>query len=53
MPYNIQQKEEILELFDEMIDVAESRKRKNKTTRAFLKSYAAFSIEKFHEVLEE
>lgn len=53
LPYNIQQKEEILELFDEMIDVAESRKRKNKTMRAFLKSYAAFSIEKFHEVLEE
>lgn len=53
LPYDIQQKNEILELFDEMIGVAESKKRKNKTMRAFLESYAAFSIERFDEVLEK
>ena len=53
LPFDIQQKDDILYLFDEMIDVAESRKRKNRTMKAFLESYAAFSIEKFDEVLEE
>ena len=53
LPFDIQQKDDILYLFDEMIDVAESRKRKNRTMKAFLESYAAFSIEEFHEALEE
>lgn len=53
LPFDIQQKDHILNLFDEMINVAESRKRKNKTMKAFLESYAAFSIERFHEALEE
>lgn len=53
LPFDIQQKEDILYLFEEMIDVAESRKRKNRTMKAFLESYAAFSIEKFDEALEE
>lgn len=53
LPFDIQQKDDMLHLFDEMIDVAESRKRKNRTMKAFLESYAAFSIEKFDEVLEE
>lgn len=53
LPFDIQQKDEILYLFDEMISVAEYRKRKNRTMRAFLESYAAFSIEQFDETLEE
>lgn len=53
LPFDIQQKDDIFYLFDEMIDVSESRKRKNRTMKAFLESYAAFSIEKFDEALEE
>lgn len=53
LPYDIQQKDEILELFDEMIEVAESKTRKNKTVKAFLESYATFSIERFNELLDE
>ena len=53
LPFDIHQKDEILYIFDEMIEVSESRKRKNKTMKAFLESYAAFSIERFDESLEE
>lgn len=53
LPFDIQQKDDILYVFDEMINVAESRKRKNRTMKAFLESYAAFSIERFTESLEE
>lgn len=53
LPYDIQQKDEILELFDEMIGFVESRKQKNKAMKAFLESYATFSIERFDELLEE
>lgn len=53
LPFDLHQKDEILYLFDEMINVAESRKRKNRTMKAFLESYAAFSIERFDETLEK
>ncbi len=53
LPFDIQQKDEILYLFDEMISFAESRKRKNRSMKAFLESYAAFSIERFDETLEK
>lgn len=53
LPFDIQQKDEILYLFDEIIDVSESRKRKNRTMKAFLESYVAFSIERFDEILYE
>lgn len=53
LPFDIQQKEDIINLFDEVINVAESRMRKNKTMKAFLQSYATLSIDRFHEILEE
>ncbi|WP_430232631.1 hypothetical protein [Nitrosomonas communis] len=53
LPYDVQQKNEILELFDELIEVAESKTRKNTAVKAFLASYATFSIERFSEVLDE
>ena len=45
LPFDIQQKEKIIDLFDELINVAESRKRKNTTMKAVLESYASLSIE--------
>lgn len=53
LPFDIQQKDDILYIFDEIVNIAESRKRKNKAMKAFLESYAAFSIERFEEALEE
>lgn len=53
LPYDIQQKDEILEVFDEMIGFIESRKQKNRAMKAFLESYAAFSIERFDKLIEE
>jgi hypothetical protein len=53
LPFDLQQKDDIIYIFNEMVEVAESRKQKNKTMRAFLESFGAFSIEKFTELLEE
>ena len=53
LPFDIKQKEDIVYLFDEMINVSECRKRKNRTMKALLESYATFSIETFDEVLEK
>ncbi|MCG5526520.1 phospholipase D family protein [Ectothiorhodospira haloalkaliphila] len=53
LPFDIQQKEDIIYLFDEMVNVAESRRRRNRAMRAFLESYAAFSLDRFDEALAE
>lgn len=53
LPYDIHQKDHIIDLFDEMIEVAESKTRKNKSVKAFLQAYADFSLTKFEEALEE
>lgn len=53
LPYDIRQKEEIEELFEEMIESCESRKRKNATMKAFLKSNSLFSIDTFREEMNQ
>jgi hypothetical protein len=51
LPYNIHEKDKILELFNEMIKVAESKTRKNKTAKALLESNDTFSIDDFNKVI--
>jgi len=49
LPYDIQQKEEIESLFDEMIFLVQSKKNKNKSMQAFLDSINDVSLDTFRQ----
>lgn len=51
LPYGIEQIDQIIELFDEMLSVSESRKQKNKSMKSFLSAYFDFSVASFRREL--
>lgn len=51
LPYDISQKDEIEDLFDQMILLCDSRKQKNTTQKAFIKGYSKNSLEEFRKLL--
>lgn len=53
LPYDISQKDEIEELFNEMLDLIESRKKKNTSMKAFLRAIDTVSLDEFNKAIEE
>lgn len=49
LPFDINQKEEIEELFDEMLELVESRKAKNTSMKAFLKAIKSASLDELRK----
>ena len=52
LPYDLRRKDEIEELFHEMVTLCESRK-KNLTMKAFLNAYSLFSLDVFRNGLDQ
>jgi len=53
LPYDISQKEDIEELFEEMVSLSESRSRKNVAMKAFLNALTKPSLDDFRDLLNE
>ncbi len=53
LPYDISQKDEIEGLFDEMLDLIESRKNKNTSMKAFLRAIETVSLDEFNKTIEK
>lgn len=50
LPYEITDKEKVEELFAEMLEVAESKSRKNSSSRAFIASYSEYNLEAIQQL---
>jgi hypothetical protein len=53
LPYDISQKENIEELFEEMVSLSESRSRKNIAMKAFLNALTKPSLDDFRDLINE
>lgn len=53
LPFDINQKEEIEILFDEMLELVESRKIKNTSMKAFLEAINGTSLDKFRNCISD
>lgn len=53
LPYDMGDKDDIEDLFNEILMLSESRSRKNITMRALLKSYSSYSIHTFRDEINK